>query len=124
MSCVFCDIIKDKKEIIIENELAVAFSDSFPVSQGHSLIIPKRHCETYFDLTSEEMKAMFDLSQELKKLLDKSYHPDGYNIGFNAGIDAGQSVMHCHMHVIPRYHGDALNPRGGIRKVVKIKDNY
>ena len=124
MSCVFCDIIKDKNEIIIENELAVAFSDSFPVSQGHSLIIPKRHCETYFDLTSEEMKAMFDLSQELKKLLDKSYHPDGYNIGFNAGIDAGQSVMHCHMHVIPRYHGDALNPRGGIRKVVKIKDNY
>lgn len=124
MSCVFCDIIKDKKEIIIENELAVAFSDSFPVSQGHSLIIPKRHCETYFDLTSEEMKAMFDLSQELKKLLDKTYHADGYNIGFNAGIDAGQSVMHCHMHVIPRYHGDALNPRGGIRKVVKIKDNY
>ena len=124
MSCVFCDIIKDKKEIILENDLAIAFSDSFPVSQGHSLIIPKRHCETYFDLTSEEMKAMFDLSQELKKLLDNKYHPDGYNVGFNAGIDAGQSVMHCHMHVIPRYHGDALNPRGGIRKVVKIKDNY
>ena len=124
MSCIFCDIIKDKKEIILENELAVSFYDSFPVSQGHTLIIPKRHCEAYFDLTSEEMKAMFELSQEVKKLLDNLHHPDGYNIGFNAGVDAGQSVMHCHMHVIPRYHGDTLNPRGGIRKVVKIKDNY
>ena len=124
MSCIFCDIIKDKKEIILENELAAAFYDSFPVSQGHALIIPKRHCETYFDLTSEEMKAMFELSQEVKQLLDNLHHPDGYNIGFNAGVDAGQSVMHCHMHVIPRYHGDTINPRGGIRKVVKIKDNY
>jgi len=124
MDCVFCNIIKDKNEIILENDLAVAFFDSFPVSQGHTLIIPKRHAETYFDLTSEEIKAIFDLSKEVKNLLDNRYKPDGYNIGFNAGVVAGQSVMHCHMHVIPRYKGDQENPRGGIRKIVKNLKNY
>lgn len=122
--CVFCNIIKDKKEIILENDLAVAFYDSFPVSQGHTLIIPKRHCQTVFELTSEEAKAVFELSLEVKKLLDEKYHPDGYNIGYNAGIFAGQSVMHCHMHVIPRYEGDVDNPRGGVRKIVKNLKKY
>ena len=124
MDCVFCNIIKDKKEIIAENSLAVAFYDSFPVSKGHTLIIPKRHVETYFDLNEEEIKAIFNLSQEVKEILTKLYQPDGYNVGFNVGVDGGQSVMHCHMHVIPRYHGDALNPRGGIRKVVKNDKKY
>ena len=124
MDCVFCNIIKDKKEIIAENSLAVAFYDSFPVSKGHTLIIPKRHVETYFDLNEEEIKAIFNLSQEVKEILIKLYQTDGYNVGFNVGVDGGQSVMHCHMHVIPRYHGDALNPRGGIRKVVKNDKKY
>ena len=124
MDCVFCNIIKDNKVIIAENELAVAFYDNFPVSNGHTLIIPKRHVETYFDLNEEEMKAIFNLSQEVKKVLAELYKPDGYNVGFNVGVDGGQSVMHCHMHVIPRYHGDALNPRGGIRKVVKNEKKY
>ena len=123
MDCIFCKII-NSNEVIMENDLAVAFYDSFPVSEGHTLIIPKRHAETYFDLTSDEIKAIFDLSNKVKELLDSEYHPDGYNIGFNVGIPAGQSVMHCHMHVIPRYKGDAENPRGGIRKVVKNKTNY
>ena len=100
------------------------FFDNFTVSKGHTLIIPKRHVETYFDLNEEEMKAIFNLSQEVKKLLTELYKPDGYNVGFNVGVDGGQSVMHCHMHVIPRYHGDALNPRGGIRKVVKNEKKY
>ena len=124
MDCVFCNIIKDNKVIIAENELAVAFYDNFPVSKGHTLIIPKRHVETYFDLDEEEIKAIFSLSQEVKKILTELYNPDGYNVGFNVGVDGGQSVMHCHMHVIPRYHGDALNPRGGIRKVVKNDKKY
>lgn len=124
MDCVFCQIINDHKNIILENELAVAFYDSFPVSDGHVLIIPKRHCVTYFDLTSEEIKAIFELSNKIKEILDNKYHPDGYNIGFNAGVDAGQSVMHCHMHIIPRYKGDIENPRGGIRKIVKNKTKY
>ena len=89
MDCVFCNIIKDKKEIIAENELAVAFYDSFPVSKGHTLIIPKRHVETYFDLNEEEMKAIFNFSQEVKKILTELYKPDGYNVGFNVGLDGG-----------------------------------
>ena len=117
MSCVFCNI--NKEEIILENDLAVAFFDIMPVSKGHTLIIPKRHSENYFELTSDEIKAMFDLSQQVKKYLDEKYHPDGYNVGFNVKEAGGQSVMHTHMHVIPRYVGDALHPRGGIRKIIK-----
>lgn len=124
MDCIFCNIIKDNKIIIAENELAVAFYDSFPVSEGHTLIIPKRHAEAYFDLTDEEMKAIFNLSQAVKKILEEKYHPDAYNIGFNAGVDAGQTVMHCHMHIIPRYHGDVDNPRGGVRKILKGLKKY
>ena len=124
MDCVFCNIINEKKEIILENNLAVAFYDSFPVSEGHVLIIPKRHCVTYFDLTSEEMTAILSLSKEVREFLNNKYHPDGYNICFNAGVDAGQSVMHCHMHLIPRYKGDCDNPRGGVRKIIKNKSKY
>ena len=124
MECPFCKIIADKKEIVLENELAVAFYDSFPVSNGHTLIIPKRHVETYFDLSPEEMSAIFDLSQKMRDLLEKRYKPDGFNVGFNVGECGGQSVMHCHMHVIPRYRGDQENPRGGIRKIVKNTTQY
>lgn len=116
MNCVFCNI---KEDVLFENELAVAFFDSFPVSKGHTLIIPRRHCEHYFELTKEEMSAIFELSQKVKDYLDQKYHPDGYNIGFNVKEAGGQSVMHTHMHVIPRYFGDSENPRGGIRKLIK-----
>ena len=119
MDCIFCNL--DKNQILFENELAIAFFDGMPVSKGHTLIIPKRHSENYFELTKEEIAAMFDLSQKVKDFLDKEYHPDGYNVGFNVKEAGGQSVMHTHMHVIPRYKGDAENPRGGIRKIVKIK---
>lgn len=118
MNCVFCKIIKDK-QILFENDLAVAFYDARPVSKGHTLIIPKRHVETYFDLTKKEITAIFELSQKVKKHLDNLYHPAGFNVGFNVGEAGGQSVFHCHMHVIPRYRGDVERPRGGIRKIVK-----
>ena len=121
MDCVFCNIIKDNKEIILESKLCVAFFDSFPVNKGHTLIIPKRHCETYFDLTEDELKDMFVLSRKVKAFLDEQYHPDGYNVGFNCKEAAGQTVMHAHMHVIPRYIGDVEHPRGGIRKAVSSK---
>lgn len=121
MDCVFCNL---KEDILFENDLAVAFFDNFPVSKGHTLIIPKRHCETYFDLTKEEMAAIFELSKKVKKYLDEKYHPDGYNVGFNVNEAGGQSIMHVHMHVIPRYKGDVPHPRGGIRKIVKEKSNY
>ena len=122
MDCVFCNL--DKNQILFENELALAFFDGMPVSKGHALIIPKRHSKNYFELTKEEISAIFELSQKVKEYLDNLYHPDGYNVGFNVDEAGGQSVMHTHMHVIPRYKGDVTNPRGGIRKVVKIKDQY
>ena len=119
MDCPFCNL---KENILFENDLAVAFFDSYPVSKGHTLIVPKRHCETYFDLTSDEMKAIFELSNKVKECLDERFHPDGYNVGFNVKEAGGQSVMHAHMHIIPRYIGDVAKPRGGIRKIVKQKD--
>ena len=122
MDCVFCNL--DKNQILFENELALAFFDGMPVSKGHALIIPKRHSKNYFELTKEEISAIFELSQKVKEYLDNLYHPDGYNVGFNVDEAGGQSVMHTHMHVMPRYKGDVTNPRGGIRKVVKIKDQY
>ena len=117
MECIFCNI--PKEEILFENDLAIAFFDSYPVSKGHTLIIPKRHSENYFELTSEEIAAMLELSKLVKEKLEKEFHPDGYNVGFNVQEAGGQTVMHTHMHIIPRYKGDIDNPRGGIRKVIK-----
>lgn len=120
MDCVFCSIIKENKNILFKNDLAVAFFDGTPVSKGHTLIIPIRHVRTFFDLTKEEVVAIYELAIEAKNYLDDLYHPDGYNIGFNVEEAGGQSVYHCHMHIIPRYLGDTPHPRGGIRKVIKI----
>lgn len=117
IDCVFCHL--NKKEILFENELALAFFDSFPVSKGHILIIPKRHCEHYFELNKDEVVAIFELSLKVRQYLDDKYHPDGYNIGFNVLEAGGQSVMHTHLHIIPRYKGDVAHPRGGIRKILK-----
>lgn len=121
MDCPFCNL---KEDILFENDLAVAFFDSFPVSKGHTLVIPKRHSIHYFELTKEEIVAMFELSKQVEKYLSETYHPDGYNVGFNVLDAGGQSVMHTHMHIIPRYKGDVDNPRGGIRKIIKNKSAY
>lgn len=120
MNCIFCNKIKP----IFENENAIAFFDEFPVSEGHMLIITKEHKETLFDTTYEEKEAMFDLLSKCKEYIDNKYKPTGYNIGFNCGVSAGQSIMHVHMHIIPRYDNDIENPRGGIRGVIPNKKNY
>lgn len=122
MRCVFCSI--DKKDIVLENELALAFFDRFPVGKGHILIIPKRHAETYFDLTSEEKNKMESLLTRCKDILEQVYSPDGYNIGANCGETAGQTIFHCHIHLIPRYKGDMDNPQGGVRGVIPEKRIY
>ena len=122
--CAFCDDFMKNKERLFENELAVAFFDGFPVSKGHVLIITNRHTKTFFDTTKAEQDAMFELLRKAKDYIDKEYHPTGYNIGFNCGEDAGQSVMHVHLHLIPRYYGDVENPRGGIRGVIPTKKDY
>ncbi|MDR3540847.1 MAG: HIT family protein [Desulfosporosinus sp.] len=103
--CAFCTLLGT--EILAENELAKAFYDKYPVSAGHVLIIPKRHVINLFEATPEEMASIGGLLGIVKEQLDEQFHPDGYNIGVNVGEAAGQSVFHLHVHVIPRYKGDA-----------------
>lgn len=124
MGCAFCDEFLPKKEALFENELAAAYFDEFPVSKGHMLIITKRHAATFFDITMKEQIAIVDLLNKCRKYLDKEFLPTGYNVGTNCGKDAGQSVMHMHMHLIPRYNGDVENPQGGVRGVIADKKIY
>lgn len=118
--CPFCN----PDDILLENDLAFAKYDLYPVSPGHVLVVPKRHTASWFDLTAEEQTAMFVLANQAKKLLDERYAPAGYNLGINCGEAAGQTIMHVHLHIIPRYIGDVPNPRGGIRAVIAAKQDY
>ena len=121
--CIFCN--EEKHNIIKENNLIYASYDPYPVSEKHLLIIPKRHVKSYFDLTKEEIIACNNLIIFLKNYvedLDKSI--EGFNLGTNSGIVAGQSIMHCHIHLIPRRKGDVENPQGGVRAVIPSKQHY
>ena len=121
--CIFCKIIKE--ELQFENKLAYSSIDSYPVSEFHSLIVPKRHVETYFELTNEEIQACNELILKTKeKILKQDNSVKGFNIGTNAGKVAGQSIMHCHIHLIPRREGDVENPQGGVRSVIPKKQHY
>src|SRR4051812_16361910 len=103
-SCLFCALPSDR--LTIANDLAIAVRDGYPVSPGHTLIIPKRHVTTFFKTTTEERLAMLELIDKTKIALDGEYHPAGYNLGLNDGVAAGQTIMHVHIHLIPRYAGD------------------
>ena len=121
--CLFCD--SKKSGIAHENDLAYASYDSYPVSDHHCLIIPKRHIRDYFDMTNDELIACNDLIQIVKnEILSKDTNVKGFNIGTNAGKIAGQSIMHCHIHLIPRREGDVDNPQGGVRSVIPNKQHY
>ncbi len=109
---------------VASNALAFAIRDGFPVSPGHTLIVPRRLVATWFEATREEQVAMLELLDVVKAQLDAELQPDGYNIGINVGPAAGQTVMHLHMHLIPRFNGDVPDPRGGIRHVIPGKGNY
>lgn len=122
MNCLFCNI--DKNRIIKENETAVAIYDNFPVNKGHMLIIPKRHIDNYFETEDSDREGLWQLVDECKDFLDVEFNPDGYNVGINCGHAAGQTVMHLHIHLIPRYNGDIENPRGGVRGVIPEKRIY
>ncbi|MBU1144925.1 MAG: HIT family protein [Firmicutes bacterium] len=122
--CLFCELKNHKDKLIYENDLVFAIEDEFPVSKGHLLLITKRHIETYFETTKEEVLALDEAMKRLKIQLDQKYKPQGYNIGINNGINAGQSILHLHLHLIPRYFGDVLNPRGGVRSVIPGKQDY
>ncbi|MGL5820156.1 MAG: HIT family protein [Sarcina sp.] len=113
MSCIFCRYEKEK--YIVENEFAFAIYDDFPVNEGHVLIIPKRHFADFFDIRDEELLAIKDLANRCKFILEKKFAATGFNIGINIGADAGQTIGHVHVHLIPRFKGDVENPKGGIR---------
>jgi diadenosine tetraphosphate (Ap4A) HIT family hydrolase len=121
--CPFC-LNNLTSEILLENNFSYAIYDKFPVSKGHILIIPKQHNSNYFDLSLEEQKECLILLNNAKKIIDKEFKPDGYNIGININKDAGQTIWHAHIHLIPRYNGDVEEPRGGVRGVIPFKKNY
>lgn len=122
--CMFCKIQSNQQTVIHENEYVFSIYDSFPVNKGHVLIITKRHVEQYFDLVSNEKKAIDQEILFLKDLLDNKYKPDGYNIGINNGRSAGQTIFHLHVHLIPRYVGDVFDPQGGVRGVIPSRQKY
>jgi diadenosine tetraphosphate (Ap4A) HIT family hydrolase len=124
MNCIFCDYYDSKDEIIAENRFAFAVMDKFPVNEGHTLIVPKRHFQNLFEASEDEIKAIYSLMHEVKEMLDIQYEPDGYNVGVNVGYHAGQTIMHLHVHLIPRYRGDVENPRGGVRNLKKALVPY
>ena len=113
-------------EWVCANDLCFAIFDSYPVSPGHVLVITRRAVPTFFECTAAEQQSLMTLVGEVKALLDERLEPrpDGYNVGFNAGAAAGQTVPHVHVHVIPRYAGDMGDPRGGVRHVIPEKGNY
>jgi diadenosine tetraphosphate (Ap4A) HIT family hydrolase len=121
-NCPFCSL--EPKRIIDFNEFGVTIRDGFPVSPGHTLVIPKRHMGSWFAITNAEQLGLLDLLARAKTILQEELNPDGYNIGINDGPVAGQTVPHLHMHLIPRFKGDQEDPRGGVRWIIPEKAKY
>ena len=121
--CLFCNI--KKTGYAYENNLAYASYDSYPVTEHHCLIIPKRHMIDYFDISEDELLACNDLIKIIKnEIIDKDHSVKGFNLGTNIGKVSGQSIFHCHFHLIPRREGDVDNPQGGVRSVIPNKQHY
>ena len=121
--CLFCNVKESGSAH--ENELAYASYDSYPVSKHHCLVIPKRHIKDYFELTNEELLACNNLMKIVKKeIINKDETVSGFNLGTNIGKVSGQSINHCHFHLIPRREGDVENPQGGVRSVIPSKQHY
>ena len=121
--CIFCHTPKER--IFAENKLSYAIKDGFAVTNEHSLVIPIRHVDSYFDLTADELIACNELLHDIKSsILKEDTTVTGFNIGVNVGSDAGQTIFHCHIHLIPRRNGDVENPRGGVRHIIPGKGYY
>lgn len=118
MGCLFCSV--PESEIIIAHDLCFARWDKFPVSPGHTLVVPSRHIESIFDAEPDEYQAFWDLIHEVRSFIDDEYAPDGYNIGINDGRSAGQFIRHMHIHIIPRFEGDVESEVGGVRGVIPV----
>lgn len=122
VECPFCAV--ESHRIVASNSLAFAIRDGYPVSPGHTLAIPNRHVESFFDLSADEQEALFDIVREQKRVLDREFSPQAFNIGINDGPAAGQTVPHVHAHLIPRYRADVADPRGGVRWVLPAAARY
>ncbi len=120
--CPFCHLPEER--LLDRNALALAIADAFPVSAGHTLVLPRRHVAGFFELTAEEVTAIHELLCRARDRLDTTHRPAGYNIGVNAGTAAGQTVLHVHVHLIPRYPGDVADPVGGVRNVLPGRGRY
>lgn len=120
--CPFCDAVAPR--IVLANDHAVVIRDAFPVSRGHSLVLPRRHVGSFFELGAQERNAVLDLLDEARRMLNRELQPAGYNIGINDGAAAGQTVPHLHVHLIPRYLGDQADPRGGVRWIFPELADY
>ena len=120
--CAFCHLAPAR--LLDANKLAMAFADAFPVSPGHTLVVPRRHISDFFELSAAEQAAVLELLFRMRSRLAAEHHPDGFNVGVNVGAAAGQTVMHAHVHLIPRFFGDATEPQGGIRNIIKGKGRY
>lgn len=120
--CPFCQV--EPERIRIETEVGLAIRDLFPVSEGHVLVIPRRHVRSIYDLPEDEQAAMWELTRAARDLLVEELRPDGFTIGLNEGMAAGQSVHHTNIHVIPRYLGDVPDPTGGIRAIFPHRARY
>ena len=121
--CIFCERV-GSGPLLAENDLAVGFRAGYPVSPGHVLVVPRRHEPDFFALSPDEHAAMVALLPEVRRLIDSEHSPDAYNVGVNAGKAAGQTILHAHFHVIPRYAGDVDEPRGGVRWVLPATARY
>ena len=120
--CAFCTLPESR--VIDSSQHGLVIRDGFPISQGHTLIIPRRHTGSFFDLSAEERADLLNLLARAKAVLDAEFSPDGYNIGINDGAAAGQTVPHLHIHLISRYTGDCPDPRGGVRWIFPEKADY
>jgi diadenosine tetraphosphate (Ap4A) HIT family hydrolase len=120
--CPFC--APDPERVFLEGELVLALWDAFPVTDGHALIIPRRHVGSWFDATEEERGELLRAVHAVRKEIEATRSPDGYNVGMNLGAAAGQTIDHLHLHVIPRFAGDVEDPRGGIRWVIPERGTY
>ena len=119
--CPFCP---PATPVVASNGSAFAIRDAFPVNVGHTLILPRRHFSSWFDASAEKRQAILELVNRVKHALDSEFAPAGYNVGINDGEAAGQTVMHLHVHLIPRYAGDVDDPAGGVRFVIPERGNY
>jgi len=121
-TCPFCEL--DTERIWMENDIGIVLWDAFPITKGHSLVIPRQHVACLYVLPADTQAALWALVGEARQRLQEDLHPDGFNIGLNNGEAAGQTIFHAHIHVIPRRVGDVADPRGGIRWVIPDKAKY